>query len=280
MRGYMKVMKILMIVACISGMLYASTPSDKSSYAQWFKNIAAWTISWFVESEAAKQERYAQERKESNSRALKYFNIEIQRRESDITEVEKEEAIKFGTSLLAHYNPTIPRCRAGIIAIDQEPFYKANDAFESLRLGEGEMLEIACMIAGFKSVISGHLATFNMYCSALKNLLRLQKIDYLIIPDRLEGFPEMLVFTPAGRQNALLLIKEKFDGLRSWFLFGRLLGYWPVDIKALYIKQHASFSVDEKEANNWLRKNKPDIEKWAAEHIDPAAKTLRKLPAK
>lgn len=231
------------------------------------------------------QEQVLQQIQERREEVLRIVQKDIQRKVSDISEEEKLAALKFKEDLINHYKPTPQLCRPTIIANDKKPFYKdfkfsliGGRAYVSRSDDQDPETEgsIACMIAGYKKVFQATLIEFAYYSQPFKDMLKLEQFDYVYVINPIDYF--FVLFSSEGRENALLLLKESTKPLvGNAFIQGFLLGYHEDDIKAFYrfAVCNRDFEQDKKEALSWIEQNKPSIETWAQEHIDPAKKTIK-----
>jgi len=210
--------------------------------------------------------------------ARQAFNLEVQRQESDITDAQKQKAYQLREELLTNLSPTKDRCRPAIREKGGKAVFSRDSLVTGIRGIVDDLLGgIVCMLAGYKFVFLGYLSEFNDLSQELKDLLRLEGFDYLIVSYL--GAPYLLVFSPRGQQAALVLSKEMFNNELSGnvYIEGWLLGYFPQDIEAYYQLSLVTRDVqaDKQQALDWILKHKPNIQEWVAEHIDPATKTLK-----
>jgi hypothetical protein len=170
-------------------------------------------------------------------------------------------------TLYAKYNPTHDRCRPVIRMgasgpeIDKTSLLYGSIAAEPL---------VACMMAGFKDVtLTGYQKMTSDALAALKEY----SMGYILIGASQVGkpgiTPELILYTPKGKQQALLLVKVKKIGLtfNSGYLVGFFLGYPEDDIKAFYERQgYITFAADKEASIAWIESNSKDIEKWIADN--------------
>lgn len=178
---------------------------------------------------------------------------------------EKERSA-LAQTLFDTYKPTYDACRPPVRMgktgpeVDRTSLVATTD---SLPLA-------ACMIAGFKDVV---LIGYRKMSADLLKVFKEYGIGYIIINASRIGkpgmTPELILYTPKGKNNAMLLVKVKEMGARfnSAYLVGLFLGYPEDDIKAYYQRSNFStFESDKKQSQAWIEANSKDIERWIAEN--------------
>lgn len=209
-----------------------------------------------------------QERQQATQAA---FTQEINRSVGDITAEQRKKAEEFQAYLLAKYKPTQEHCGPDIIAAHTKTGYATSAKTVCADVEVNKEKEFACMLAGYKQVYFGSFTEFYNFSTELKDLFKLKQFDYL-------KSDFLYIFTPAGRKNALLLLKEMtHPHVQNSFSDGLLLGYTEQNIRAYYKCSLISRNpdADMQEAVEWIQKNEADIETWAAQHVDAATKSLK-----
>ncbi len=141
---------------------------------------------------------------------------------------------------------------------------------------------IACMVTGFKDVFWSigelkDLEDFKQSSTAMKKLIKEYGISAFLLSDPELNPDGILLFTQAGKKNAMLLLKAQNDYQAldelgdNHYIIGYLLGYLEKDIKAFYcdpgMKKLDAFEQDKKQALAWITKEAPTIEEWVATQI-------------
>lgn len=177
--------------------------------------------------------------------------------------VSKQKKTYTTATYLKEHNPTQTKCRPGVRATSEKPEF-ADDSLTVTIEGA-----FACMLAGHKHIYWGFKDELE---DLPKNLLQEHKIAYIIYPaPHAEELLNLILYTPKGKQNALLLLKSDLTQSRNPYSNGYLLGYSADDIKAFYDndtgnspEEITKLLNDDKAATaTWLKEHTPSIEKWA-----------------
>lgn len=180
--------------------------------------------------------------------------------------------------LIHEYKPCLDKCRPNVRSSTNLEGYenKQQSLLMPLYNSKGS---IACMLAGYKNIYFGNLDEIDSISTSIKELLKLKNYKYITDneSDSEPLYRPLILFTPEGKKNALLLLKSLEFTLSNDYLRGHLLGYSDEDIFAFYkfkseeAKKYKSesreadfeFANQRKEAEKWIEENGSDIEEWA-----------------
>ncbi len=133
--------------------------------------------------------------------------------------------------IIEEYTPTRELCRA---IINKDVYIPGKNQIER---------EMSCLLLGFRPIALITLPFFNALLddtqtedqafNALKKLLK-EKIDAQKISTLLFENNQILLFSPQGKNNAMLLDKSDKNKKLNEYLFGFLLGYQLKDIDFYY----------------------------------------------
>lgn len=165
--------------------------------------------------------------------------------------------------LYKKYNPTGDRCRAVIQSGEKGPIVNGSSL---LKENKPEPL-IACMMTGSKDVA---LVDYQRLSDTALAVAKEYNMGYIFIGAKSGSKSQLILYTPKGKQYALLFVKNKRlgTGLGGAYLTGHLLGYSDDDIRAFYERMGwKTFDVNKKASLEWISDNAKDIEQWIVDNM-------------